>query len=191
MLKACILESVFQSFSSWYFQRQEESDCKIDDFDGTENGKSSEKSHGAANETELTLRGEFDPPQDLVVCVGVKIDLNQLKRGIFQFNGRYVLSWLVQESLSRVEDEILHKLPFEVLVLFQQLNKRFLIISIFCCNICQRFVDQLNVSMETFTARNTVEQVTGGFPEAIIAPWKTEFKTLGGKWIWELWKFNI
>ena len=62
----------------------------------------------------------------------------------------------VRECLFRIEDEILHKLPFEVLVLFQQLNKRFLIISIFCCNICQRFVDQLNISVEAFTASDTI-----------------------------------
>ena len=70
-----------------------------------------------------------------------------------------VRSWLtpVHESLFRVEDEILHELPFEVLVLLQQLDKLFLIISIFCCNGCQRFVDQLNISMEAFTASNTVD----------------------------------
>ena len=140
--KSDVLISTFNILCSsfWCFQGKEEPHCKIDNLNCAENGKPREKSHGASYETKLTLRGQFDASQDFVVCVCVKVDLNQLKGGIVQLNWRYELT-PVEECLLRVKDEILHKLPFEPLVLFQQLGQLVPILSVFCSDLSQRFVE--------------------------------------------------
>ena len=52
---------------------------KEDDLDSTDDGKSSEKSHGASNETQLGLRLDLLVSLDVVEGGRVKVDLYQLE----------------------------------------------------------------------------------------------------------------
>ena len=52
---------------------------KEDDLDSTDDGKSSEKSHGASNETQLGLNLDLFVSLDLVKGGRVKVDTDQLQ----------------------------------------------------------------------------------------------------------------
>ena len=52
---------------------------KEDDLNSTDDGKSSEKSHGASNETQLGLRLDLFVSLDVVKSGRVKVDLHQLE----------------------------------------------------------------------------------------------------------------
>ena len=52
---------------------------KEDDLDATDDGESSQESHGSSNETQLGLELDFLVELDVVEGCRVKVDLNQLK----------------------------------------------------------------------------------------------------------------
>ena len=52
---------------------------KEDDLHPANDGKASEKSHGASNETQLGLRLDLFVSIDVVKCGCVKVDLHQLE----------------------------------------------------------------------------------------------------------------
>ena len=58
---------------------------KVDNLDSTDDGESSEESHGASDETQLGLSLDLLVPLDLVVGGRVKVDLHQLEGGLGQF----------------------------------------------------------------------------------------------------------
>ena len=58
---------------------------KEDDLNATDDGESSEESHGASDETQLGLSLDLLVPLDLVVGGRVKVDLHQLEGGLGQF----------------------------------------------------------------------------------------------------------
>ena len=66
---------------SWWNQPEE----KEDDLNATDDGESSEESHGASDETQLGLSLDLLVPLDLVVGGRVKVDLHQLEGGLGQF----------------------------------------------------------------------------------------------------------
>ena len=55
---------------------------KEDDLDSTDDGKSSEKSHGASNETQLSLRLDLLVSLNVVKSGRVKVDLHQMESRI-------------------------------------------------------------------------------------------------------------
>ena len=54
---------------------------KEDDLNATDDGESSEESHGASNETQLGLRLDLPVSLDVVKGRRVEVDLHQLKGG--------------------------------------------------------------------------------------------------------------
>ena len=160
MCKYCIRRdlSFFPCHPFRLFQRKKELDCKIDNLDGAQNGEASKKSHRAPYKTKPAFRGELYAPQDLVVGVCVEIDLDQLKWRVFQSHWRDVLAFVV-ERFSKVIDEILHKLPLEPLVLFQQFDQLLLVLHVLRCHLCQTFVHELNISVETLVERYTEKEL--------------------------------
>ena len=58
---------------------------KEDDLNTTDDGESSEESHGASDETQLGLSLDLLVSLDLVVGGRVKVDLHQLEGGLGQF----------------------------------------------------------------------------------------------------------
>ena len=160
MCKYCIriIFSFFPCHSFRLFQRKKEPDCKINNLDGAQNGEASKESHRAPNKAKPAFRGELYASQDLVVGVCVKIDLDQLKWRIFQSHWRDVLAFVVKR-FSKVIDKILYKLPLEPLVLFQQPDQLFLVLSVLRCHLCQTFVHELNISVETLVERYTEKEL--------------------------------
>ena len=55
----------------------------VDDFNPTDDGKPSEKSHGATNEAQLGLELDLLVPLDLVEGGCVKVDLDNLQLGFW------------------------------------------------------------------------------------------------------------
>ena len=60
-------------------ERPDQFDQKEDNLDATDDGESSEESHGASNETQLGLGLDLLVPLNLVVGGRVKVDLHQLE----------------------------------------------------------------------------------------------------------------
>ena len=58
---------------------------KEDYLDATDDGETSEKTHGASNETQLGLRLDLLVSLDVVKGRRVKVDLNQMQTGRWQF----------------------------------------------------------------------------------------------------------
>ena len=66
------------SDSQWHEQFYDE----LDNLDPTENGEAGEEPHGATDEAKLGLQGHLHIPLYLVIGGRVKVDLDQLQRGI-------------------------------------------------------------------------------------------------------------
>ena len=61
-------------------QWHEKLDGKIDDFNSTEYWESSEKAHGAPNETKLCLQGQFPVSLNLIIGCRHKVKLDKVQR---------------------------------------------------------------------------------------------------------------
>ena len=139
---------------SWSLQWQAELQCKIDHFDTTEDWESCEESHSSANEAKLSLSGDLDTPLDLVIGVGVKIDMDQLQGCIFLLPGRDILTLAklpcsFDDHLTWVKLNILNKVFLVLVVLLKQLSKLHSVFSRFFLNLSKRLIDSLDVSIQT------------------------------------------
>ena len=65
-----------------------ELNSKVNNLDPTEDGESSEQSHGAANQTKLGLQGHLLILLNLIISGRVEVDLDQLQGSVL-----YSCSW--------------------------------------------------------------------------------------------------
>ena len=75
-------------YQAWSNSWQNQPEEKEDDLDATDDGESSEKSHGASNKTQLGLHLDLLVLLNVVKGGRVKVDLHQLEGWLWQF-----LSW--------------------------------------------------------------------------------------------------
>ena len=82
-LKKSVLRTIYQTFGNLKWSGQP--DNKVDGLNATDDGKSSEESHGASNETQLGLKLDLLVSLNVVEGRRVKVDLHQLKCGLKLF----------------------------------------------------------------------------------------------------------